>query len=294
MKLKVCPACVELNWACWERAMPLKQGPSISFLERWKEERREAFTLMLRGKGVSYFDLVKWKVISWGHKGWVQIRVSWARPFSLLVPLWFCLTIGAGGDVHIGLTLWVCEGWSKSSHRCVLSILSICGCNVWRAQWASWHVLFCQGLNFRAGVVSTLAGKTGGLQVQKRLPEHKVPAEKMLVCLLLCMIGWFLCSPICTSPCWFVVCGKGLSLSPQSSSCLHSFSPGGLQPSLLQAAAFALTGCPGAQVSVGKTERAARQVSCWFPCSSFFLLAEENLIFFFLVIIMGCEEQLLN
>lgn len=120
-----------------------------------------------------------------------------------------------------------------------------------------------------------------GLSAQKRLPEHKVSAEKALVCLLLCMIRLLPCSPIPTSPCCFFDCGKGPSPSPQSSPCLPSFSPGGLQPSLLQADAFALTGCPGARVSLGKTEMAARQVSCWFPCSSFLLLAEDNLNFFF-------------
>lgn len=72
-------------------------------------------------------------------------------------------------------------------------------------------------------------------------------------------------------------------------------SRGGLEPRVLPAAPFSWSGCPGAQVSLGKPEMAARQVSCWFPCSSFLLLAEENLIFFFfLAIIMGCEEQLLN
>lgn len=125
--------------------------------------------------------------------------------------------------------------------------------------------------------------------------EWKVSTEKMLVCLLLCkVISVFTYTYQATA--FFLSVGSGLFPFPAAELLFARLpSRGGLEPCVPLAAPFSVTGRPGAQVTLGKPEMAARQVSCWFPCSSVLLLAEQNLIIFFsLMIIMGCEEQLLN
>lgn len=143
--------------------------------------------------------------------------------------------------------------------------------------------MFCQGLPFRAGEVTTHRSQQKfGRIVHTKEAECKLFAE--LVCLLLCTVRLFLCSPLSTSPLLFFFFNLWEMAFPFPAEELllaRLPSRGGLEPCVLPAAPFSWSGCPGAQVSLGKPEMAARQVSCWFPCSSFLLLAEENLISFF-------------
>jgi len=111
----------------------------------------------------------------------------------------------------------------------------------------------------------------------------KVPTEKMLICPLLSTARLFLCSPIHASPLlffFFFIHGKRRSRSQQSIPCLPSCPLGRARSPRPAGSSRCCDRLPRAQGSVGKAEMAARQVSCWFSCSSFLLLAEKDLNFF--------------
>lgn len=175
---------------------------------------------------------------------------------------------------HISLAPCACRGWS-SSHSVTARVV------VWRALLLCWSSLVGQGR------LLPLTGKICGGSCTYRGGSLS-PRYSLRKCLSV-QDGYF-CVSLCIPPRCCLSVGNVLPF-PSRWTWLPLWV--GSESCILLAALLSLTGCPGAWISLGKSEMAARQVFCWFPCSSFLLLAEQNLIFF-LTIIMGCEEQLLN